>query len=110
MVNEPPKPKTLREEMVGVLAVLVQELPAALPIKLRIAPLKDCFGCCDMRQTKRDGSHFLITLAKGMEPVQAADTLLHEYAHCLAWFSSGEDHGPEWGVAFSRCYKAFCDP
>lgn len=40
----------------------------------------------------------------------AVDTLLHEYAHVLAWTPEHmklDDHGPEWGLAMSRVYRAY---
>lgn len=40
------------------------------------------------------------------EPV-AIDTFVHEFAHILAWNKPGDDHGAEWGKAYSRCYRIF---
>ena len=38
------------------------------------------------------------------------DTLIHEWAHAMVWDSSRDevygDHGPIWGVAQARCYRA----
>jgi len=37
------------------------------------------------------------------------DTLIHEKAHILTWHAVflRSAHGPEWGVAFARLYRAY---
>jgi len=99
------KQESERVLLLRVLDRLNQDLPCAYHVKLRLLDLAKEFGYADERETTRDGKHFLITVCKGLEPRQAIETLEHEYAHCLAWFSSPEDHGPEWGVAYSRIYS-----
>lgn len=42
------------------------------------------------------------------------DSLIHEWAHAMSWTENSDDrsrgdHGPEWGVAFSRAYQATRD-
>lgn len=34
------------------------------------------------------------------------EVLAHEWAHLLAWDVEEVEHGPEWGEAYSRCYRA----
>lgn len=37
---------------------------------------------------------------------ELVDTMVHEWAHVLTWYSwCREHHGPEWGIAFARCYR-----
>lgn len=38
---------------------------------------------------------------------EVVDTLIHEKAHVLVWFSAPTHHGPEWGIAYARLYRAF---
>ncbi len=54
---------------------------------------------------------FLIRLSRRRIRTRAEliDTLMHEMAHVLSWFSAPTAHGPEWGVAFARLYCAFYD-
>jgi len=36
------------------------------------------------------------------------EALVHEWAHCLSWpheENVADDHSPEWGVAYARCYR-----
>lgn len=59
--------------------------------------------------TSRRGKLFEIRISKAMSFQERIDTLLHEWAHMLAWNSPNpnEDHGPEWGVAHARLYTAY---
>ena len=103
------KAPTLRQTLIPILKELEAKLPLKHPVLIRVAPIKDAFGWCDFKTTKRDGEHFLITVCSGLSPGLAKDTLLHEYAHLLAWFDSKDNHGAEWGYWFSRVYRAVCD-
>jgi len=41
--------------------------------------------------------------------LDARETLIHEWAHCMAWHSDHsqlQDHGPAWGVAYASAYRA----
>lgn len=99
----------LRAVLLPLLESVQERLPSALPVRLRVAKLKDAFGSCDIRNTKRDGEHFLISICAGVSEEAAKETLLHEYAHVLAWELSEDDHGAEWGYQYSRIYRAVCE-
>jgi len=53
--------------------------------------------------------HFRIRINRDLGWALAVDTLLHEWAHLLCWFNCPEDepHGPEWGIAYARVYRAY---
>ena len=105
--------KDVRSILLETLDVLSQSIPIAYPVKLRMAKIKDCYGSCDFRDTKRDGKHFLITIYPPVEPVSTdafaicLETLLHEYAHAVSWFFASTDggHGEAWACAYSACYR-----
>lgn len=59
-------------------------------------------GDCSMK-----GNQFLIRINNHLQEDQAIDTFLHEWAHVLAWHNPGDDHGSEWGKAYSRVYRLF---
>lgn len=37
----------------------------------------------------------------------AIDTLLHEWAHALAWNRKKDYHWYGWGIAFSKVYRIY---
>ena len=67
-----------------------------------------------------DGSAFRIVVrthvyelgsrrARRMHPSELVETLMHEWAHCRAWWGDHSqllDHGPAWGLAYGECYRA----
>jgi putative component of toxin-antitoxin plasmid stabilization module len=63
-------------------------------------------NCGDTRRTDKG---FLVRIQKG-QPLQVLlDTLVHEFAHCLAFdeWEKTQTHGPKWGVALSECYRVY---
>jgi len=44
-------------------------------------------------------------ISADMTAHEAIETLIHEYAHAAAWGRDRDPHGPEWGKAYSRCYR-----
>lgn len=102
-----------------VLAGLRQTCPAAHPVIVRASWLpKNLLGQC----VRRD-SRFVIRLNNRMGQEQAIDTLLHEWAHALAWNFSLDrlarqkdidreefdlaSHDETWGCAYSRVWRAY---
>lgn len=39
----------------------------------------------------------------------AVDTLVHEWAHCLAWDLPGPAHSAAWGVLYADLYRELID-
>jgi hypothetical protein len=75
-------------------------------------PVRVCWGSFKhFADTSLDekAQEFVIRLSRQRIKTRAEleDTLMHEYAHVLAWFSAPTHHGPEWGVAFARLYRFF---
>lgn len=52
---------------------------------------------------------FLIRIEKTMPPNYAVDILIHEVAHCLSWNKEDNEHGKEWGIAYSVVYNKFLE-
>lgn len=45
---------------------------------------------------------------RALFPGELVETLVHEWAHCRAWFadhSQLQDHGPGWALAYGECYR-----
>ncbi len=90
-----------------------------MPVVVRGAYLpEDTLGQCIRRQHR-----YVVLLSYRMKEQQAIDTLLHEWAHALAWNYAIEElgkrddldedefqrlaHDEVWGCSFSRVYRAY---
>jgi hypothetical protein len=74
-----------------------------IPVKVRRVKLVGKCGDCSYEQ-----SHFDIRINKADPFRVQLDTLIHEWAHALSWFTPGvEDHSGEWGLAYARIYSAY---
>jgi len=71
--------------------------------RIRRLPLRpDLHGdCCFHRNL------FHIRINRSLDEEMAIDTLLHELAHMIAWERDSDEHGLEWGKAYSRIYRLF---
>lgn len=93
--------------------------PPALPVVVRSGRLSvRNLGTC-----VRDKNRFVIRLSHKLDEAAALETLIHEWAHALAWSlecdrlmrddSIPEDdfqeqsHGASWGVAYARTWQTF---
>lgn len=96
--------------------------PPALPVVVRAANTKPSIdGFCARR-----GNKFFIEISHRLSPEGVLNTLVHEWAHSLAWNFTLEKasqdsvageinaerfeeiaHGPEFGVAFAAVWRAF---
>lgn len=110
------------DEFRQVLGTLRAVLPAAKPVVVRTSWLApDLLGQCVRRP-----SRFVITLNRDLREGQAIETLLHEWAHALAWNYSLDSlakkptlepgeferacHDEAWGCAYSRVWRAYLTP
>lgn len=50
---------------------------------------------------------FKISICNQLKESEAIDALLHEFAHCLSWEKEKNEHGLQWGKAYSIVYRAF---
>ena len=102
------KELTTRQYINRVRQQLQIDTDPRFPVRIRQATLpKDEFGSCDLVDTPR-GTEFLILLQKGMSHDMILFVLVHEWAHTLAWSLDldTKDHGPAWGRAYSKCWRA----
>jgi hypothetical protein len=105
----------------SVLAGLRRDCPPALPVVVRASWLpENILGQCFRRQKR-----FVVLLNDQMGEPQAVETLLHEWAHGLAWNYSldrlakkpdltdeefqAASHDEAWGCAYSRVWRAYVD-
>lgn len=101
------------------LECLREKCVTAQPVIVRTSWLPpDTLGECVRRK-----SRFVVRLNRAMNESQATETLLHEWAHALAWNYSldrmardpdvdrelfeAASHDEAWGCAYSRVWRAF---
>jgi len=85
---------------------LRKDAPPNFPVVIRWMTKHADGGDCLLEKRRR---RFVIRLDRRMacRRCDLIDTLIHEWAHCLAWIESASvpDHSDIWGVAFARCYR-----
>jgi hypothetical protein len=106
----------------SVLSDLRALCPSAMPVVVRTAWLPPTtLGECIRRPAR-----FVIRLSNRMNQQEAIDTLIHEWAHALAWNYSldrmardpdvdrelfeAASHDEAWGCAYSRVWRACLSP
>lgn len=118
MPSLPPKgtkPWQLWEDFKTTRAALQTYCPTAMPVVVRFENLPNTImGLCSKRP-----SRFVIRLNALMREPQAVETLVHEWAHALAWNYSLDwlvkhespevfemaSHDAAWGCAYSRTWR-----
>lgn len=87
---------------------LSDSLPCGHPVYIYFTTgkiLKDCWGDANFT-----GKSFSIRIVKGNWDVMLY-TLVHEWAHCRAFFEPGHKnrfHGPEWANEYGKCWEVYC--
>lgn len=103
--NMPPVDGRVRR-LKALMRRLHRRCGAAHPIRVRLAHMPpDLYGDCHLVSPRAGRPYFQVRLNL-RHPQWLEETMVHEWAHALAWYSGVQDHGPEWGVAFARCYCA----
>ena len=96
-------------DFLAVGAVLSVETPLDAPLVLQIVRLKGAWG--QSWWNPRTGRYHIQLDPRIPSFDWAVYMLAHEWAHCLVAGAAGaKAHGPLWGVAFARCYRAAVDP
>ena len=107
-----PLPKAKRDRVHQVTNWLRSAHPAPYPADVRVIriPQEDAIntlGDCVLYRRK-----FMIRISPAANWVNMIDTLLHEWAHALAWPRSSEahrhpDHSDEWALSYGRLFRSF---
>ncbi len=88
---------------------LRKKFPADRPIKVRTTKMPYSNKKDKLRSfgdaTEYD-TCYVIRINKESDIIIQKDTLLHEWAHCLAgWDDEHDSHTEEWGVCYSNIYR-----
>lgn len=90
---------------------LAAEAPLDGPVLIQVLELEGVWGMAWWDEQMGSYRIQLDISIPGPGADWAIDTLIHEWAHCLVVGACKEDsHGPIWGVAQARCYRAAVDP
>lgn len=95
-----------------LVCILKKKCPAAFPVSVRRVRLVDLDGDCSLGKKR-----FFIRINREISESSAIDTLLHEWAHAIAWNHLHDSldwqefekrsHDASWGVAYSEVYRVY---
>lgn len=75
------------------------------PIKVRRVKMSDDLdGECEYYK-----GQYTIKINRTLNEAHAIDVLMHEIAHAMSWNTEANDHGRQWGIAYSKVYRMFLD-
>jgi len=85
---------------------LKKKYPHKHPVHVRRTKVPGKYvGLCEQ---KTDNS-FLIRIDKNLPEYYAVEVLLHEFAHVISWGKDKNYHGNNWGIAYSKVYRAYIE-
>ena len=105
MAVDRPARKRARE----VFTTLQNGLPVPFEVSLSWVALEG-FGETSFVESKDGKRKARVRLRSDLNEALAVETLVHEWAHMMAWRPYHPlcgDHGPDWGVWYSVAYRAF---
>lgn len=96
-----------------LVSILKKKCPPAYPVKVRRTKITSQLdGDCALHKKQ-----FTIRISNELSESSAIDTLLHEWAHAIAWnhlhdsmdWGTFEEriHDASWGVAYSEVYRVY---
>jgi|GEM_PF-2693963 len=89
--------------------LLREKFPVDRPVRVRTCkmPLSDRnSGDRLYGDVQENADHYLIRLNKDHELCIQKDTLMHEWAHCMAGWENLENcHNEKWGICYARIYQ-----
>lgn len=96
-------------DLAGAAQQLSELVPLQLPVSVGVAPLRES-GRVGLAMNL--GDHYQILVDPRLDDVSRHSVLMHEWAHLLVMESGvmiEDPHGPEWGVALSRVFRAWAE-
>jgi hypothetical protein len=89
---------------------LTEETPSAHPARVIFCKLsEDCWAETYIMDEGENTARFIIRIQREMDDDFVKGTIAHEYAHCLSWYWEDADHGPAFGLAFSKVWSLLFD-
>ena len=93
--------KAGRAEYKEVVTIAKKFAEVKYPIIIRRRKIAED-GYCTLTENK-----FIIQINRNLPYYVAMEVVLHETAHAMAWNKDKDDHGPNWGRAYSKIYRVF---
>lgn len=95
-----------RRRLLSLARYLRVHIPPGKPVRLVLGhTLPDDHGYASGQNCRT----WKIAISADEDDLGALDTLIHEWAHCLAGWKSRRVHTNRWGSAYSRCYRVFLE-
>jgi len=97
-------PSWLMPETFAVAQQLDTLCPLDHPVKINVKPLQGLWGESWFDETEQV---YIIEINPAAEgPDGYADTLSHEWAHCMTKCECEDPHCEHWGAHYAQCYRA----
>lgn len=94
-------------EFQQVVMTLAKQCPLNATLHIEIRSLEDRWAYTGWNEAK---GRYEIRIDPAQPMHSLLDSLIHEWAHAMVWDATqreeDERHGPLWGVAWARCYRA----
>ena len=74
-----------------------------VPFEIKLCQMKNG----DIGECRWTGKRYIIKVDRKASLTSKTDTLLHELAHAVSWRKEADDHGEEWGIAYSLLYRMY---
>lgn len=99
---------TTKQKWIKTIAWLRRNFPVEYSVSVKSIILKKE---CGYTEFGAEGG-FSVNINRKQSLALRIDTLIHEWAHVLSWFSAEallEDHSGEWGLAYAKIYRTFVE-
>lgn len=105
--ENPPTKQSKQQDARACVQILLYCCPLKFPVELEFRSMKGLYGKAifDVKKSK-----YRICLEKRISYAMLVETLMHEWAHCMALDRhQGVKHNRVWGTCYARCYRALVE-
>lgn len=88
-----------------IVKLLRDKHPPGRRVFIHVYPIRKKRAICGECWKSNCGKLFHVFVRRNQSIASRVDTLVHEWAHLLAWDAPGSDHNRAWGEAYARIYR-----